>query len=247
MNILVSNDDGVDAIGLKTLVEHLKKIAQVTVVAPDRNRSGSSSSLTLDKPLMVNEVEKNIYAVDGTPTDCVHIALTGLIKIKPDMVISGINDGPNMGDDTIYSGTVAAAMEGYLYDIPSFAISMGQKEPNQFDTAARVTLDLIEKFKHHPFTSPTLLNINVPDLPFEQLRGFQVTRLGKRHQAEPVIDSTSPNGEKLYWVGAAGEPNDGGPGTDFFAIKENYVSISPIQADLTQHKEIGSLSEWIEK
>ena len=245
MKILVSNDDGYDAPGLLCLVEYLKKIASVIIVAPDRNRSGSSSSLTLDKPLMVNKINSFTYALDGTPTDCVHIALTGLITEKPDMVISGINYGPNMGDDTIYSGTVAAAMEGYLYDIPSFAISMGAKEPKYFETAAQVTLDLIKKYEINPFSKPTLLNVNVPDLPYKEIQGISVTRLGKRHQAEPVIQSNSPNGEKLYWVGAAGEPNDGGPGTDFFAMKENCVSISPIQADLTQHKEISMLSEWI--
>ena len=161
------------------------------------------------------------------------------------MVISGINDGPNMGDDTIYSGTVAAAMEGYLYDIPSFALSMGTKEPKYFETAAKVMLDLIMKNQNKPYSNPLLLNINIPDLPYTELKGMSITRLGKRHQAEPVIESNSSTGEKLYWVGAAGEPNDGGPGTDFFAIKENYVSISPIQADLTKHKEISILSEWI--
>lgn len=245
MKILVSNDDGYDAPGLICLVEYLKKISEVIIVAPDRNRSGSSSSLTLDKPLMVNKINSYTYALDGTPTDCVHIALTGLVTMKPDMVISGINDGPNMGDDTIYSGTVAAAMEGYLYDIPSLAISMGKREPKYFETAAKVTLDLIERYKINSFEKPTLLNVNVPDLPYEKIMGTSVTRLGKRHQAEPVFQSISPNGEKLYWVGAAGEPNDGGPGTDFFAIKENHVSISPIQADLTQHKDISMLTDWI--
>ena len=183
MKILVSNDDGYDAPGLLCLVEYLKKIASVIIVAPDRNRSGSSSSLTLDKPLMVNKINSFTYALDGTPTDCVHIALTGLITEKPDMVISGINDGPNMGDDTIYSGTVAAAMEGYLYYIPSFAISMGAKEPKYFETAAQVTLDLIKKYEINPFSKPTLLNVNVPDLPYKEIQGISVTRLGKRHQA----------------------------------------------------------------
>src|SRR5210317_2273557 len=245
MNFLLSNDDGYQAPGIRELAKALAKIGNVVIVAPEENKSASSSSLTLKNPLTITEAEKNIYYINGTPTDCVHIALSGFLKFKPDMVISGINDGPNMGDDTIYSGTVAAAMEGYLYDIPSFAISMGAKEPKYFETAAQVTLDLIKKYEINPFSKPTLLNVNVPDLPYKEIQGISVTRLGKRHQAEPVIQSNSPNGEKLYWVGAAGEPNDGGPGTDFFAMKENCVSISPIQADLTQHKEISMLSEWI--
>ena len=245
MKILVSNDDGYFSPGLNTLVSHLKKIADVVVVAPDRNRSGASSSLTLDKPICVKEIGPNVYSVDGTPTDCVHIALTGLIPFKPDMVISGINDGPNMGDDTIYSGTVAAAMEGYLLGITSYAVSMGKSDPKNFETAARVVLDLIDKQTKEGPRDALLLNINVPDIPYSEIKGFSVTRLGKRHEAESAIKKTDVNGNNLYWVGAVGEPNAGGPGTDFYAIQENYVSISPIQSDLTNYKEIDPLKQWV--
>ena len=245
MKILVSNDDGYFSPGLNTLVSHLKKIADVVVVAPNRNRSGASSSLTLDKPICVKEIGPNVYSVDGTPTDCVHIALTGLIPFKPDMVISGINDGPNMGDDTIYSGTVAAAMEGYLLGITSYAVSMGKSDPKNFETAARVVLDLIDKQTKEGPRDALLLNINVPDIPYSEIKGFSVTRLGKRHEAESAINKTDVNGNNLYWVGAVGEPNDGGPGTDFYAIQENYVSISPIQSDLTNYKEIDPLKQWV--
>ncbi|NQW34415.1 MAG: 5'/3'-nucleotidase SurE [Methylophilales bacterium] len=245
MKILVSNDDGYFSPGLNTLVSHLKKIADVVVVAPDRNRSGASSSLTLDKPICVKEIGPNVYSVDGTPADCVHIALTGLIPFKPDMVISGINDGPNMGDDTIYSGTVAAAMEGYLLGITSYAVSMGKSDPKNFETAARVVLDLIDKQTKEGPRDALLLNINVPDIPYSEIKGFSVTRLGKRHEAESAIKKTDVNGNNLYWVGAVGEPNDGGPGTDFYAIQENYVSISPIQSDLTNYKEIDPLKQWV--
>ena len=245
MKILVSNDDGYFSPGLNTLVSHLKKIADVVVVAPDRSRSGASSSLTLDKPICVKEIGPNVYSVDGTPTDCVHIALTGLIPFKPDMVISGINDGPNMGDDTIYSGTVAAAMEGYLLGITSYAVSMGKSDPKNFETAARVVLDLIDKQTKEGPRDALLLNINVPDIPYSEIKGFSVTRLGKRHEAESAIKKTDVNGNNLYWVGAVGEPNDGGPGTDFYAIQENYVSISPIQSDLTNYKEIDPLKQWV--
>jgi len=246
MKILVSNDDGYFSPGLKILVTHLKKIAEVIVVAPSRNRSGSSSSLTLDKAILVNEVEEKIYSVDGTPTDCVHIALTGLVPFRPDMVISGINDGPNMGDDTIYSGTVAAAMEGFLLGITSYAVSMGNQHPKYYETAARVILELIEKHIKNPNEKALLLNINVPDLPYTEIKGFEITRLGKRHEAESAIKTTDLSGNNLYWVGAAGKPNDGGPGTDFFAIEENYVSISPIQSDLTNYDQIVPLKKWIE-
>jgi len=245
MKILVSNDDGYLAPGIQILTEHLKTIADVVIVAPDRNRSGSSNSLTLDKPLKVTKVNNNSFYINGTPTDCVHIALTGLIDYTPDMVISGINDGANMGDDIIYSGTIAAAMEGYLLNIPSFAISMSRSKPKNFSTAAKVTLDLIQLYNKTNFSKATLFNINVPDVPYTKLKGLTITRLGKRHKSEPVIKTKADNGEILYWVGAAGEPNDGGPGTDFHAIKNGLVSISPIQADLTQHENIKNLKKWI--
>ena len=197
MKILISNDDGYQAAGIQILINELKKIADLIVVAPDRNRSGSSSSLTLDKAVKVTKVDDNIYYTDGTPTDCVHIALTGLINFTPDLVVSGINHGPNMGDDTIYSGTVAAAMEGYLLNIPSFAVSMGNDNPKNFITAAKVTDDLIKLYNKKKFTS-TLLNINVPDIPYNSLKGIEITRLGKRHAAEPAIKSDEKKNGNIF-------------------------------------------------
>ena len=246
MQILISNDDGYQAAGIQILINELKKIADLIVVAPDRNRSGSSSSLTLDKAVKVTKIDNNIYYIDGTPTDCVHIALTGLINFTPDLVVSGINHGPNMGDDTIYSGTVAAAMEGYLLNIPSFAISMGNDNPKNFITAAKVTVDLIKLYNKKKF-SPTLLNINVPDIPYDSLEGIEITRLGKRHAAQPAIKGEGENMETLFWIGAAGEPNDGGPGTDFNAIQNKMVSITPIHGDLTDHKNMQNMKEWIKE
>lgn len=247
MRILISNDDGYFAPGLNILATHLAKIADITVVAPERNRSGASNSLTLDRPLSVRKASNGFYYVNGTPTDCVHIALTGLMDEMPDMVVSGINDGANMGDDTIYSGTVAAAMEGYLLDIPSFAVSMSQHNATHFETAARITVELVQHYGKTSLKSPTLLNINVPDIPYEEIQGRSITRLGKRHKAEPVIQLKTPRGETVYWVGAAGQPNDGGEGTDFYAIAHNHVSISPIQVDLTKHSQLSELKDWINK
>ena len=247
MKILLSNDDGYFAPGLNILAEHLAKIADITVVAPERNRSGASNSLTLDRPLSVKKASNGFFYVNGTPTDCVHIALTGLMSEMPDMVISGINDGANMGDDTIYSGTVAAAMEGYLLDIPSFAVSMSQHNATHFESAARVAVELVQHYQKAGFASPTLLNINVPDLPYDQLKGKVITRLGKRHKAEPVIQLKTPRNETVYWVGAAGQPNDGGEGTDFYAVAHNQVSISPIQVDLTKYSQMQEISDWLNK
>ena len=245
MKILLSNDDGYFAPGLITLAAHLSKLADITVVAPERNRSGASNSLTLDRPLSVKRANNGFFYVNGTPTDCVHIALTGLMDSMPDMVISGINDGANMGDDTIYSGTVAAAMEGYLLDIPSIAVSMSQHNSTHFETAARVAVELVQHYQKNGFKTPTLLNVNVPDVPYEQLKGRAITRLGKRHKAEPVIQLKTPRGETVYWVGAAGKPNDGGEGTDFYAVAHNQVSISPIQVDLTKHNQLDELKVWL--
>ena len=241
MKFLLSNDDGYLAPGINELAHILSSDGEVVIVAPEENKSASSSSLTLKNPLTITEHKKNIYYINGTPTDCVHIALSGFLKFKPDMVISGINDGPNMGDDTIYSGTVAAAMEGYLLDIPSLAISMSQYDPKYYATAGQVVLDLIPKIKD--LQQSMLLNINVPDLPYDQLKGLEITRLGKRHKAEPIIHHPNQNNKLMYWVGAAGEPNDGGPGTDFFAIKNEKVSISPIISDLTNFNKLDLLKE----
>ncbi len=241
MKFLLSNDDGYQAPGINELAHTLSTIGEVVIVAPEENKSASSSSLTLKNPLTITEYKENIYFINGTPTDCVHIALSGFLKFKPDMVISGINDGPNMGDDTIYSGTVAAAMEGYLLDIPSLAISMSQYDPKHYSTAGQVVLDLIPKIKN--LQQSMLLNINVPDIPYNQLQGTEITRLGKRHKAEPIIHHPNQNDKLMYWVGAAGEPNDGGPGTDFFAIKNEKVSISPIISDLTNFNKLDLLKE----
>ncbi len=245
MYILLSNDDGYFAPGLNILAAHISKIADIVVVAPERNRSGASNSLTLDRPLSVREAHNGFYYVNGTPTDCVHLAVTGLLDKLPDMIISGINDGANMGDDTIYSGTVAAAMEGFLLGIPSFAVSMSQHNATHFETAAKVIIEMITHYQNNPLPPPMLLNINVPDIPYEQLQGKVVTRLGKRHKAEPVIQSTSPRGEKLYWVGPAGSAQDAGEGTDFYAVANNKVSITALQADLTNHQQLDKLKNWM--
>jgi len=245
MLILLSNDDGYFAPGLNILAEHISKIADIIVVAPERNRSGASNSLTLDRPLTVRKASNGFYYLNGTPTDCVHLAVTGLIEEVPDMIISGINDGANMGDDTIYSGTVAAAMEGYLLGIPSFAVSMSQHNATHFETAAKVIVDLIEHYKAKTFPAPILMNVNVPDVPYAELKGKVVTRLGKRHKAEPVIKSTSPRGDTLYWVGPAGLAADAGEGTDFYAVANNQVSLTPLQADLTHHQQLDALKNWI--
>jgi len=245
MKILLSNDDGYSAPGLNILAEHIAKIADITVVAPERNRSGASNSLTLDRPLSVKKAFNGFFYVNGTPTDCVHIALTGLMDSMPDMVISGINDGANMGDDTIYSGTVAAAMEGYLLGIPSIAVSMSQHNSTHFETAARVAVELIQHYQKNGFSAPTLLNVNVPDIPYDELQGRTVTRLGKRHKAEPVVQLKTPRNETVYWVGAAGQPNDGGLGTDFHAVANQQVSISPIQVDLTSHAQLNDIKQWL--
>ena len=245
MHILISNDDGYKSKGIQVLINELKKIAQITVVAPSRNRSGASSSLSLDRSIKVTKKEDSFYFLSGTPTDCVHIALTGLMQTLPDMVISGINHGPNLGDDTIYSGTVAAAIEGYLLDIPSFAISIGSVNPKHFETAAKVTSDLIKLYNKKKVSSASLLNINVPDIPYDELKGLEVTRLGKRHAAEKAMEKKHTQKESLYWIGEVGQPNDGGPGTDFYALKNNFVSISPIHPDLTDFKKIEITKNWI--
>ncbi|MDE0925741.1 MAG: 5'/3'-nucleotidase SurE [Methylophilaceae bacterium] len=245
MHILISNDDGYLSEGIATLAAHLSEIADITVVAPERNRSGASNSLTLDRPLSVREARNGFFYINGTPTDCVHIALTGLIAEMPDLVISGINDGANMGDDTIYSGTVAAAMEGYLLNIPSIAISMSQHDATHFETAAKVAVELVQHYIKNPLKGAVLLNVNVPDVPYAELRGRVVTRLGKRHKAEPVIQERTPRGEKIYWIGAAGKPNDGGEGTDFYAIANYQVSITPVHADLTKHEQLDAIQNWL--
>ncbi|SRR5258706_9635607 len=245
MHILLSNDDGYFAPGLAILAETLGLFAQVTVVAPERDRSGASNSLTLDRPLSVRRAANGFFYVNGTPTDCVHLAVTGLLDALPDIVISGINDGANMGDDTIYSGTVAAATEGFLLGIPSLAVSLVAQGADHFATAARVAADVAQRFAKKPLGQPALLNINVPDVPYDDLHGVEVTRLGRRHKAEPVVKSTTPRGETVYWIGAAGSAQDAGEGTDFDAVSRMTVSVTPLQVDLTRFAQLQSLKEWI--
>ena len=245
MRILLSNDDGYFAPGLACLAETLAKIADIIVVAPERDRSGASNSLTLDRPLSLRKSHNGFYYVNGTPTDCVHLAVTGMLDTLPDMVVSGINDGANMGDDTIYSGTVAAATEGFLLGIPSLAVSIASGSNGNFATAARVAADMVQRFKNKKFNEPILLNINVPDVTYEQLQGIEVTRLGRRHKAESVVKSQSPRGETVYWVGAAGAAQDAGEGTDFFVVKRNRVSVTPLQIDLTQYGQLDSVKNWL--
>lgn len=245
MRILISNDDGYFAPGLACLAQHLSRIADVVVVAPERDRSGASNSLTLDRPLKLRQAANGFYYVNGTPTDCVHLAVTGMLDYQPDMVVSGINAGANMGDDTIYSGTVAAATEGFLLGIPAIAISLVGRDLQHFDTAARVACDLVQRFDRQTHEAPWLLNVNVPDVPHDRLEGLEVTRLGKRHKAEPVIKAKSPSGETVYWVGAAGRAQDAGEGTDFNALDRKCVSLTPLQIDLTQYGQMGQLSAWL--
>ena len=247
MRILISNDDGYFAPGLACLAEHLAKVAEIVVVAPERDRSGASNSLTLDRPLKLSRASNGFYYVNGTPTDCVHLAVTGMLDQQPDMVVSGINSGSNMGDDTVYSGTVAAATEGFLLGIPSIAVSLEGRKFANYEAAARVATDLVQRFARQKHSLPWLLNVNVPDIPYEQLQGTVVTRLGKRHKAEPVVKASNPHGETVYWVGAAGKAQDAGEGTDFHAVANRRVSITPLQIDLTQYNQLDAVRDWIER
>jgi len=245
VRILISNDDGYFAPGIEALAKAMQRVGEVTVVAPERDRSGASNSLTLDRPLSLRRSSNGFFHVNGTPSDCVHLAVTGMLDALPDMVVSGINHGANMGDDTIYSGTVAAATEGYLLGVPSMAISLVSHNPDDFEAAARVARDLAERFKARPFNAPILLNVNVPEGPYEGIKGIRVTRLGRRHKAEPVIRTLSPRKETVYWIGPAGAAQDAGEGTDFRAIDEGYVSVTPLQIDLTHGAQLAAVSEWL--
>jgi 5'-nucleotidase len=246
MRILISNDDGYFSPGIEVLARALADVGEITVVAPERDRSGASNSLTLDRPLSVRKSANGFLFVNGTPTDCVHLAATGLFEELPDMVVSGINLGPNMGDDTIYSGTVAAATEGYILGIPSIAISLSSKEGAHFETAAEIACDLVRRFQRQPVKEAILLNVNVPDIAADALQGIEVTRLGRRHKAEAVVRATSPRNQVIYWVGAAGPAADAGPGTDFHAVASNRVSITPLQMDLTHQQQIPFVRAWLE-
>ena len=245
MKILLSNDDGYQAEGLATLALSLKDMAELVIVAPETNQSGASHSLTLDMPLRVHESPSGMYFVSGTPTDCVHVAITGLLNEKPDMVIAGINHGANLGDDVLYSGTVAAAVEGRFLGLPALAVSLVGENPRHFDAAGEAVRSLLAQLQSQPLPADTVLNINVPDLPSERIRGFKATRLGQRHLAEPVIAMEDPRGRPVYWVGAAGPGEDAGPGTDFAAVESGYVSVTPLNTDLTRHERVDDLYAWL--
>ncbi|MBM2829979.1 MAG: 5'-nucleotidase SurE [Gammaproteobacteria bacterium] len=246
MHFLLSNDDGYQARGLELLAEAVAKLGKVTVVAPDRNRSGASNSLTLDAPLYAQTAANGFIFVNGTPTDCVHLAITGLLEPDPDMVISGINSGANLGDDILYSGTVAAAMEGRFLGCPAIAVSMVGPNPVYYDTGVRVVLKLVKSLAAMSRTTDVLLNVNVPDLPYDQLGTFEITRLGHRHKSEPAIRTQDPHGRSVFWVGPVGQGQDAGPGTDFYAVKNNNVSITPLHVDLTLYSALDELTQWVE-
>lgn len=245
MHILLSNDDGYFAEGLVTLASAMRELAEISVVAPDKNRSGASNSLTLERPLRATTTENGFVKVDGTPTDCVHLAISGLLHKEPDMVFAGINHGANLGDDVLYSGTVAAATEGRFLGLPAVAISLAGSHPVHFATAAHVAVTLFKQLVANPLPKDTLLNVNVPDITLADLKGFQATRLGQRHKSESVIKSADPRGRIIYWVGPAGAEQDAGPGTDFYAINTGYVSVTPLQLDLTWYDRINALSTWL--
>lgn len=247
MNILISNDDGYLAPGIQELARHMKRFGHVTVVAPEQNHSGASNSLTLNRPLSIRQVQDDVYFINGTPSDCVHIALTGLLKEKPDLVLSGINCGQNMGDDVLYSGTVAAAMEGYLFGCPSFAFSQVKSGWSYLDSAAQTVERIIENYLDNPLPAPFLLNVNIPNTTIDRLNGVVVTRLGRRHSAQSVIEQINPRGEKIYWLGAAGDAKDDAQGTDFWATSHGYVSMTPLQVDMTNYATLDSVKNWWNK
>jgi 5'-nucleotidase len=249
VRILISNDDGYRARGIVALREALTGLGDLTVVAPDRNRSGASNSLTLEVPLRVAQSEPDVYFVQGTPTDCVHLAISGLFPFEPDMVVSGINDGSNLGDDVLYSGTVAAATEGRFLGKPAVAISLNTDglrgdATRHFETGAHFARVIVERLQADPY-GRAVLNVNVPNIPVEEVRGIKVTRLGNRHRAEAVIRAEDPRGRPVYWVGPAGAGQDAGPGTDFHAVSEGYVSVTPLTVDLTNHAALAELRTWV--
>jgi 5'-nucleotidase len=241
MRILISNDDGYLAPGINALADALAAVADIVVVAPDSNRSGASNSLSLDRPLSVQQASNGFYFVNGTPTDCVHVALTGMLDYRPDLVVSGINNGPNMGDDTLYSGTVAAATEGYLFGIPAIAFSQAEHGWTHIDAAARLARDIVLR-RFDELAAPWLLNVNIPNLPYDKLGAIRATRLGRRHQAEPVIRALDPRGREIFWIGPPGATRDAGEGTDFHAVAQGQVSITPLQVDLTHKTQLAQLA-----
>lgn len=257
MKILLSNDDGYRSPGLHALAGALSRYAEVTVVAPDRDRSGASHSLTLDAPIRAEEVEPGLFRVFGTPTDCVHLGLSALLKVEPDLVVAGINHGPNLGDDVIYSGTVAAATEGRFLGLPAVAVSSNAFEPRHLDTAAAIAARLVARLWRHRGTEQTdlqtalfagqmILNLNIPDRPEAEIKGLAATRLGNRHKSEPMIPMRDPRGRPVYWVGPPGPEQDAGEGTDFAAVRDGFVSVTPLQVDLTRHGAVAALDAWLE-
>lgn len=248
MRLLLSNDDGCHAPGLAALRKALAAVCDdIVTVAPDRNRSGASNSLTLERPLRVREVGDRVFAVDGTPTDCVHLATTGLFDHEPDIVVSGINTGANLGDDVLYSGTVAAATEGRSLGLPAIAVSLIGDDCVHYDTAARVAVSMVRLLQAHPLPSDTILNVNVPDMAHDELAGYRATRSGFRHRAAKLIADRDPRGRRVYWIGPAGGQADAGPGTDFHAVDSGFVSVTPLQIDLTRHASLSALSDWLER
>lgn len=246
MRILLSNDDGVHAKGMQVLQQALSQIAEVTTVGPDRNCSGASNSLTLINPLRVQQMENGFLSVNGTPTDCVHLAISQLLDFTPDLVVAGINHGANLGDDVLYSGTVAAATEGRHLGLPAIAVSLAGREEDHFATAAYVTVQVIKKLKSHPLPADQILNINVPAVSIDQLKGIQVTRLGRRHKAETMTSATDPWGRKIYWYGSLGPELDAGEGTDFHAVANGFASVTPLQIDMSAYKSMDTLRQWLE-
>ena len=248
MEILISNDDGIEATGIRVLADSMRGLGGVTIVAPDKNRSGASNSLTLDSPIRIKELEDGVYRVAGTPTDCVHVALTGLLDEDPDIVVSGINAGANLGDDVIYSGTVAAAMEGRFLGYPAVALSLvfaEQAQQHNYYTAGEAAIRLVRQLQRDPLPADTILNVNVPDCPWSEIRGFEVTRLGHRHRAEPVVKTKDPRGREMYWIGPAGAEQDAGPGTDFDAVRRKFISVTPIHVDLTRYQALDQVAGWV--
>jgi 5'-nucleotidase len=248
MRVLVSNDDGVDAPGIRILAEGLRAAGhEVLVVAPDRDRSGASNSLTLDAPVRVLQRDEHTWCVYGTPTDCVHVAITGMLELEPDKVVSGINNTANLGDDVIYSGTFAAAMEGRFLGLPAVAMSLarGEGEARHYATAARAAAEIIARLRVDPLPADTILNVNVPDRPWDQVRGFEVCRLGNRHRAEPCVPQADPRGRTWWWIGAAGAEQDAGPGTDFNAVRSGHIAITPINVDLTRYQALEQVASWV--
>jgi 5'-nucleotidase len=247
MRILVSNDDGYFSPGIAALAQAMRSFGEVTVVAPEADRSGASNSLTLDRPLYVRRSSQGFYYVNGTPTDCVHVAVTGFLDHRPDLVVSGINNSANLAEDTLYSGTVAAAMEGYLLGLPAIAFSLASRSFEHLETAVAVAQQVVRRLIDQPFAKARLLNVNIPSVPIGELQGYELTRLGRRHVAQPVETAVSPRGETVYWVGPPGGQREAGPGTDFHALNQSRVSVTPLKVDLGDTDGFQEVGPWLEK